>query len=174
MSRHRWNWMTLVTVMAVMLAQTPMAQKIEPPANSTVEERAKAVHLARQLEANPLAAEAKTSREWLNKWLARIPDVQVEVCFDMLGNFGFEKNKYQTEIAYQMMYGSAVFIIENPGRAADRVAKFQAGIRSALKVYQYILARDGQARSKSLDIILLIQNGDDLDRFINATIPKCK
>lgn len=162
------------------LGQTT-AKEQKPPikvelqqAPSTPEERTRAVGITRKLEENPFDPDAKADREWFNKWLARIPDLSVEVCSDMLGDFAKEQYKYKAEVAFQMMYGSAAYMIENPGRAQDRPAKFRAGILSALKAYEVIARLDPTGKSKSMEMLLQLQKDGQLDRFIQQNIGNCK
>jgi len=127
---------------------------------STPEERAKAIKLAHHLEEQPLESDAPAARKWLTVWLTEVPDISVEICFSVLGKDLDPKKSYSTEISDQMIFSQAVFIIENPDKAADRDAAFVAGVKGALKVYQAIQKEKPKTKYKSLDDLLAqLQNG---------------
>ena len=51
---------------------------------STPEERAKARHIARLLEQDPLAKDAPANRQWLLNWMIEVPDIHFKSCVDLL------------------------------------------------------------------------------------------
>ena len=64
---------------------TPRPGRAQTRGPSTAEERARAVKVAHELEEDPLAKDAKKSREWMIQWIVEIPDITVDVCFDYFG-----------------------------------------------------------------------------------------
>ncbi len=64
---------------------TPRPGRAQTRGPSTSEERARAVKVAHELEADPLAKDANEHREWMIQWIMEIPDITVNVCFDYFG-----------------------------------------------------------------------------------------
>src|ERR1700690_4476593 len=63
----------------------PLAGYAQTRGPSTAAERARAVKVARELEQDPLAKDAKENRDWVIQWIIEIPDITVNVCSDYFG-----------------------------------------------------------------------------------------
>ena len=109
----------LLGFFVVQLAHAQQPQKRGP---STPEERARAVKVAHELEADPLAKDAKDNREWVIQWIVDIPDITVNVCFDYFGKMPNPPKGHSKEIVRQMIISSAAFMIEHPDKAKDEQA----------------------------------------------------
>jgi hypothetical protein len=140
---------------------------------ATPEERATAVKLARQLEAEPLGAAAKDARRWLTTWLVAVPDISVSLCSDLLGAAPRSAKKYSSEMLMQTAYSGVAFIVENPEQANDRVAVYQAGVEGALKTYAAIRAQEPKVAWPFLDDLLKRQERGELREYVVSAAQKC-
>ena len=102
---------------------------------STPEDRAKAVRLARELEANPMSDDAVDKRRWLITWYEAVPDITITVC-NLLGPFPKEDHPFFPAVLTQSMFSGGAFMIEHPDQAKNQVAVQTAGMIGALKVYE--------------------------------------
>ena len=125
---------------------------------STPEDRAKAVRLTRELEADPLAEDAVDKRRWLIDWFTKAPDITILVC-DLLGPLPKDDHPFFPQVLAQSMFAGGVFIIEHPDQAGDQVAVQSAGIEGALKVYEIFVKAMPEGRLPFLDD-LLAKRGD--------------
>jgi hypothetical protein len=142
-------------------------------APSTPEERAKAVKIGHALEEDPLSKDAKDERAWVVKWIVEIPDITVNVCFDYFGKLPDPPRGYSTEISWQMVISSAVFMIEHPDKAQDEQAVTVTGLEGALKSYQAILKQDSSARWPFVDKLVQMRDENKLDDYVAETRRKC-
>lgn len=170
--------LTLAIMTAIALtAQLSRAQENRKP--STPEERAQAVRITRALEADPLNKDAKKAKEWLLYWLIQAPDISVTICTDYLSPlYAKDKNReknYAAEIATQMMFSSAAFIIEHPEQAKDDIAVNKAGLEGSLKAYEAIVKAKPSVKWPFLDELIERREKGTLEEYvreINTT--KCK
>ena len=102
---------------------------------STPEDRAKAVRLARELEADPMSDDAVDKRRWLIEWYEAVPDITITVC-NLLGPFPKEDHPFFPQVLTQSMFSGGAFMIEHPDQAKDQVAVQTAGMIGALTVYE--------------------------------------
>ena len=112
---------------------TPRPCRAQTRGPSTPEERARAVKVAHELEQEPLAKDAKESREWMIQWIVEIPDITVEVCSEYFGTVPRPPKGHSGEITKQMVISSAAFMIEHPDKVKDGQAIALAGLLGALK-----------------------------------------
>jgi hypothetical protein len=155
------------------VVRTAHAQQQQKRGPSTAEERARAVKVARQLEEDPLAKDAKENREWVYKWIEDIPDITVNVCYDYFGKMPNPPRGHSKEIVRQMIISSAAFMIEHPDKTKDEQAIATAGLLGALKVYQSILKGEPDARWPTVDKIVQMRDQGKLDEFVSDTRRKC-
>jgi len=154
----------LLLALPVLLTPALARQKRGP---STPDERATAVKGARLLESDPFNKDAKKTREWLTLWLIQVPDISIEVCPGYLKPLYDAKGKnYSTEIATQMLFSSAAFIIEHPDQAHDRIAVNTAGLEGALKTYGSIIKEKPKARWDFLDGLIARRDKGDLPAYV--------
>lgn len=140
---------------------------------STADERQKVVRLAHNLESDPLSLTAPDSRKWLMTWIQDVPDVSVKVCDDLLAGLLKAQRDYSSELFTQMTFSSAAFIVENPEKARDDAAVFQAGLEGTLKAYESIRKHQTAVRHPLLDDLLKKQQAGQLDDYVNKISKSC-
>ena len=123
------------------------------PKDSTPEERAKAVQLAHELEAQATSDDAVEKRRWLIDFYQRVPDITITVC-DLLGPFPKSEHPYFSYVLTQSMFSSGAFMIEHPDQANDQVAVQTAGVEGALRVYEVFAKAMPDDRLPFLDGLL--------------------
>ena len=171
MNRHTFQAVAISTiVLGFISVQAARAQGRGP---STPEERARAVKIAHDLEADPLAADAKEQRAWMIQWIVDIPDITVDVCFDYFGKLPDPPRGHSMEITNQMVISSAAYMIEHPDKAKDEQAVALSGLLGAMKSYQAILKQDSASRWAQLDKIILMREQGELDDYVAETRRKC-
>jgi hypothetical protein len=137
---------------------------------STAEERAKVIDLTHKLETDPLNPQAEEWRVWLAKWIDEVPDVVVPVCPPLLPQLLRSNRNYSHEIAMQVVYSSAAFIVEHPKEQVDQQAVFQAGVEGALKAYQAILKARPHAHWYFLDSLIEMRDKGELKEYLRKQI----
>jgi hypothetical protein len=96
-----------------------------------------------------------------------VPDISVEVCTGYLKPLYDAKSKnYATEIATQMMFSSAAFIVEHPEQAKDRIAVNLAGLEGALKTYESIVKDKPKAKWEFLDGLIAKREKAELRAYV--------
>lgn len=153
-------------VLVSMLQAVPAVAK--KPA-STPEERAKAVQLARDLEKDPVAADATEKRAWLIKWYARVPDITINVC-NLLGPHPKEGHPFFPQVFSQSIFSGGAFIIEHPDQANDQVAVQTAGLLGALKVYEVFAKTLPDERLPYLDDLLKRRDDGTLGHHMEEAV----
>jgi hypothetical protein len=169
----RQRRIVLLVAMAVLLfsAATPVLAGRKA---STPEERAKAVRLARELEAEPDSNDAAEKRRWLLEWYERVPDITVTVC-DLLGPLPKEGHPYFPQVLVQSIFAGGAFAIENPDKAGDQVAVQTASVRGALKVYEAYVKMLPEERLPFLDDLIKKRDAGTLDAHMREAVPEgCK
>lgn len=155
----------LLLSIALLFSQNTTAQNKRGPATS--EEKATAVKAAHLLESDPFHKDARKIREWFTMWLIEVPDISVEVCLGYLKPLYDAKSKnYATEIATQMMFSSAAFIVEHPEQAKDRIAVNLAGLEGALKTYESIVKEKPKAKWEFLDGLIAKREKAELRTYV--------
>jgi hypothetical protein len=163
-------------------AQTAHAQRQAQPEQqeqphqrgpSTAEERARAVKIARALENDPLAKDAKENRDWVIQWIVDIPDITVTVCDEYFGTLTKPVRGHTREIVNQMVISSAAYMIEHPDKVKDEQAIATAGLLGSLKTYQAILKQEPDARWPYIDKIVQMRDQGKLDDFVSDMRRKC-
>jgi hypothetical protein len=157
----------LILCYPLLLAPRLRAEERGP---STAEERAKVIDLTRKLENDPLNAQAEEWRVWLAKWIDEVPDVVVPVCPGLLPQLLRSQRNYSHELAMQVVYSSAAFIVEHPKQQVDQQAVFQAGVDGALKAYQSILKTRPRARWYFLDSLIQMRDKGELKEYLRKQI----
>ncbi|HWY24149.1 MAG TPA: hypothetical protein VNX47_04475 [Nevskia sp.] len=156
----------LAAALLLLAAAMPALAEREQP--STPAERAKVVRLTRQLEADPLGAEAVAAQRWLVGWIQDVPDLTVTAC-DLL-QLPDQEYPYAPQLTVQMMAGNAAFQIENPAKAGDQAAVQGAALKSALRAYGAIVKRKPAARLDQLDRLVEQMKSGRLDQRMKALV----
>lgn len=128
----------------------------------------KAAHL---LEQQPLGDEAKKTRGWAIEWLSSTDKVTVTLCGLLVSNLD-KKYKYESELFGQYTIGMGAFKLESPDLASDEDAVQEAGIESALKVYEAILAAQPKAKNAFMDGLLAKRENGALAAYLKEN--NCK
>jgi len=165
------------SLLLMFLGTSLFAQSQQKRGPSTPEERAKAVQIARALEADPLQPGNKDMRTWFAVWLIEVPDITIQVCGEELGPVFHESNRdknFVSEIFGQSMFSAASFVIEHAERAKDKVAVYTAGVEGSLRAYQSILKAHPEARWPFLDDLILKQQNGELPRYVEKATAKCR
>jgi hypothetical protein len=139
---------SLLTLILLALLASP---RLLAQANSTPEERAHWVELARKLEADPLNGGLNKDAEKAMKRLIEIKDIHIPLCGSVFTNLNTDKSKYSGQLTRQYLIASAVFVIQNPDKASDTGLMNLSAVQSVLRVYTAILQKKSDARSSSLD-----------------------
>ena len=153
---------------------SPAGSTQEQRGPSTAEERARAVKVAHQLEADPLGKDAKEQRAWMIRWIIEIPDITVDVCSVYFGSLPNPPRGHSQEVFNQMMLSSAAFMIEHPDKVKDEQSVAMAGLLGSLKAYEAILKQDPSAHWVYVDRLLHMRDQGKLDDYVVETRKKCR
>ena len=156
--------------LALCLLWLPLRLPAEERGPSTPEERAKVIGLTHKLETDPLNSQAEEWRVWLAKWIDEVPDVVVPVCPGLLPQLMRSNRNYAHELAMQVVYSSAAFIVEHPEQQVDQQAVFQAGVDGMLKEYQAILKARPRAHWYFLDSLIQMRDKGELKEYLRKQI----
>jgi carboxypeptidase Q len=157
----------VIFCLAVLLA-LPSAAERGP---STPKERAKALKLIRQLEEDPDFEGSRDARRWLSLWLFQVPDLQVDLCPELLGGNPVERKRLPGEVVGQLMYSGAAFLMEHKNGSREQV--YLAGVTGALKVYESLLAERPHARSALLDGLIGRREAGTLAAHVAEAMKSC-
>jgi len=138
-----------------------------PP--STPEERERAVKLVAELEANLVGPEADASREWLDKWMAEIPDIFFHSC-PLLEKEKDEVFPYHLYLIKQSYYEGGAYLIQHPEKVNDQLTIYIAGVEGALRAYNNVIAKSPTKRNTSLDLLLKSQADRQLAELIHQRV----
>lgn len=161
----------------LLLSSNLFAQSQQKRGPSTADERAKAVQIARALEADPLQPGNKDMRTWFTLWLIEVPDISVQVCGEELGPIFRESNRdknFVSEIFGQSMFSAASFVIEHPDQAKDSIAVYTAALEGSLKAYQSVLKTHPAAKWPFLDDLIVKQQKGELPKHVEKATAKCR
>jgi carboxypeptidase Q len=154
---------TCCLTLLLMLSAAAAAQERGP---STAEERAKAVRLARELEDDPLGAEARHARAWLFQFITKVPDLDIVVCSTLVAELLETEENYARELSFQPVFSQTAYVIEHPEKANDRDATLLAGIEGMLRAYESILKAEPKARHKFLDDLIVRRDKGQLAAWV--------
>ena len=138
-----------------------------PP--STAEEREKAVKLVAQLEQDLIGPDADTRREWLDRWMAEIPDIFFHSC-PLLEKEKDEVFPYHLYLIKQAYYEGGAYLIQHPERVNDQLTIYIAGVEGALRAYSNAVAKQPTKRDASLDLLLKAQADGQLATLIHERV----
>ena len=166
---HRFRLVAGALVLFLSLL-APSATPAEERGPSTAEERAKVIDLTRKLESDPLNPQAEEWRVWLAKWIDEVPDIIIPICPPLLPQLLRSNRNYSHELAMQVVYSSAAFIVEHPREQVDQQAVFQAGVDGMLKAYQALLKAKPRARWYFLDSLIEMRDKGELKEYLRKQI----
>jgi hypothetical protein len=155
--------LTIVAVVGLALFSVAVAKG---HGSSTPEERADFVKRVRALESDPLAEAATGQRQSLLEWVIEDPDIEVTVCADLLGGARDDKYPYAGELTLHEVLAGAVFVIEHPDLAKDKIAMYLATVEGAIRVYEVLLKSKQDARSPFLDNLVGLRDRGELSAHV--------
>lgn len=146
-------------------AQTAFAQ------SQKEKDRAAFITNAKILEKKPFDPNAAAAREWGFKWVVDTDEVTIGLCTETMKLIPEKKNKFKGELLMQFTFGMAVYQLENPDKKSDEVASAVAGLESALRAYEAMVAQNEKAKNSELDALLVKRNNNELRALVEAS--KC-
>lgn len=160
----------LTFALSLLLPAEPRAER----GPSTAKERAKALKLVRQLEAEPLGEKSADARRWLALWLLEVPDFQVRYCAEVVGGTPAARQKVRPEILAQIPWSGVAWLIENPDKkSAAKADVYLAGLQGALRSYEALLRVKPDQRSPLLDDLLARRDAGELAGYVAETSQAC-
>ena len=134
-------------------------------------DRAAFISNTKLLEKKPFDANAPTAREWGFKWVVATDEVTVGLCAATMKLIPEKKNKFKSELFMQFTFGMALFQLENPDKKSDEAASTVAGLESALRAYEAMVAENDKAKNAEMDALLAKRNNGELKALVEAS--KC-
>lgn len=146
-----------------------MAASIALAQDQKQKDRDMLIKAARFLEAKPLDKDAKGIRGWAVGFVIETDQVSVVVCGgDLMQPLLEKKNKNSTELIGQYTIGMAAFKLENPDKKDDENSAQLAGIESALKAYEAIIAEKPKTRFPAMDDLIVKRDKGELKALVEA------
>jgi len=156
----------ITSVIIVLVLCFGLAAQEQKHAPSTPEERARAVSIAKALEAQPTDPSLRDDYSWLLRWAAEVPDIHVSICS---ANMPWKaKYKHSGDLGAVALAATTAFVIEHPDEGKDAATTGVAAMESMLRAYQKILEQDPKAHSKEMDEVVEIQKQGRLAEHIRG------
>lgn len=134
---------------------------------STVEERARAVKIAVDVEKN-LQPVFEQNNVWLDQWIADIPDLT----FNTGAVANWLKTAAPTELRAQLYFqfcaSTIAFQINNPTLAEKQAVYDLAGLEGVLRAYEKLLGVNPTLRSAKLTKAITARDKGELAAFIQT------
>lgn len=159
----------IVGIATLGLAQTQDQPKRGP---STPQERQRFLAIDHKMEQNPLDPSLRKEREWAVHWIIDIPDINVNPCPELLGNFMESHYRYKAEINGQVAFSMAAFMIEHPDKVGDIVATNTAALEGALKAYRSILRIEPTAQSQFMEALAEQESDGKLTEYVRELVKR--
>jgi hypothetical protein len=159
------RWIVAALLLTGSCAMTAIAQ------DSPETDEAKFIRLTQQLEETPLSDTDKTVRSWLLQWAIDSQDITVLAC-NVMRPVPADDVPNSGVFVTQMMFGNAAYQISHPDKREDLLATQLAGVRSALKAYASILAKDPKARIPQFDELLQKDKDRALEAYMAPIVDK--
>ena len=132
------------------------------------------MEIATLLENDPLNKNERALSQELLLWLISVPDINVKMCTNVLGDYSKIKGDYAPTITTQLTFSEAKFVIEHPDQAHDDYQVYLAGVEGVLKTYQNIKKAKPKVKIEPLEQLLVKQQADQLAEFVKDTMSGCK
>ncbi|MGI9055997.1 MAG: hypothetical protein ACR2F2_09375 [Pyrinomonadaceae bacterium] len=146
----------LLIVCVTLTAQKSFAQETE---------KEKFIRAAKFLEENPLDKNAKDVRTWAFVWAADTKDVTVIICGGTASPFLDKKLKFGSEMLHQYTIAMTAYKLQNPNGTDENAAQL-AGVESALRVYEKLVADKPKGKAKTIDDLIAKRNNGELAKFV--------
>ena len=141
--------------------------------DSTVEERAEAVRLARELEQIPFGEESRKQRSLLFRWWREIPDLRLRWCEPLLLDLAIGDEELAGAILVQAVLSGGAFLIENPEAANEPRSVWIAGVEGALRTYRRAVELKPDAKSEDLDELVELERAGKLVEYVERHAGAC-
>lgn len=151
----------------LLILLTLTAQFNKAQTNENVDEKARFIEAVQFLEENPLGEKSIETRKWALKYSQ---DVDAPTCEKIL--FLFFPSEVRGEVMSQYMMKVAAFELAQSGKKYNVNDAHLAGLESALKVYEKIIAKESNAKYKTLDSLVQLRNKNQLGNFVKNS--NCK
>lgn len=173
-STASWEKMFLLACAIVALTAMGLGQNQDQPKRgpSTAEERTRFVTIAHKMEQNPLDPALRKDRDWALHWMIDIPDINVNPCPELLGNFMESHYRYKAEINGQVAFSMAAFMIEHPDKKGDIVATNTAALEGALTAYRSILRIEPTAQSQFMEALAQQESDGKLTEYVRELVKR--
>lgn len=172
----------VVPGLALILLLSGMVELWAERGPSTPKDRAKALKLVRQLEADPFGGKSTDARRWLALWQLDVTDLQVRYCVEVLGGNPAALRKVRPEILAQIPWSGVAFLIESPGKPGtpgetvqqkSKAEIYLAGVEGALRAYEAMLRARPDLRSPLLDGLIAKREAGELAAYVAETSNAC-
>ncbi len=130
-------------------------------------DRAAFLRNTRVLEKIPLDPNAEAARNWNFKWLTETEDVTITVCGDSLDLFPKKNKKVNGALGMQILFGTAVYKLNNPDKKDDEKSALLAGIESALRSYEAMIDKNPKIKNKKIDALIEKRDKGELKDFVD-------
>jgi hypothetical protein len=107
-------------------------------------------------------------------FLAGVPDINVTLCSNVLGESKRLKGDYESELFGQLAFSQAKFVIQNPDEAQDKAAFYLASVEGVLRTWQAIKAAKPKAKYALMDELLQKQEAGTLADYVKEGMKGCK
>jgi hypothetical protein len=160
---------TLVALLIALVAPTLLADPQKDADREALEAEIKSMDIASihrgvlAHEQDPLGEPAHIARPVL---VAYFEDIDYIVCLDQLGFLLDKKGKVREAVFWQSVFGSGDFVLQHPDEATNKYAYMLAGLESALRAYDRILAKKPKARIDRLDNLLALRSEGRLGGYV--------
>jgi len=170
----RLRRMFLLACAIVGLAALGLGQNKDQPKRgpSTPEERKRFLAIDHKMEQNPLDPSLRKERDWAVHWIIDIPDINVNPCPELLGNFMESHYRYKAEVNGQVAFSMAAFMIEHPDKIGDIVATNTAALEGALKAYRSILRIEPTAQSAFMEGLAEQESEGKLTEYVRELVKR--
>ena len=165
------SFLAVFTLLLALGANSSLAQQRGP---STPDERKRAVEIATLLESDPFNRDAKTLSQELLFFLIQVPDINVHICTNVLGDYKKIKGDYSPTITTQLTFSQAKFVIEHPDQAKDEYQEYLAGVEGVLRTYQKIKGAKPKVKIEPLEDLLVKQQAGQLGEYVKTAMVGCK
>jgi hypothetical protein len=160
----------VVTFLTLVAAASGQQQQRGP---STPEERKRAVEIATLLENDPFNKDEKKLSQELLLFLIQVPDINVHICTNVLGDYKKIKGDYAPTITSQLTFSQAKFVIEHPDQANDAYQEYLAGVEGVLITYKNMKTAKPKIKIEPLEDLLAKQTARQLAEFVKSAMAGC-
>jgi len=144
----------------------------QPQAETTAEQRQQILATTRALERSAFSVGASTEREKVLWLIDHGPDIFPRLQDSIVGEISNSGVPDWRPIYAQFIFGFVGFQIENPQRANDPVAVYEAAMRSCLLVYRQAVQRDKANRLAVLETANEEERNGRLRKYVADRVQK--